>query len=112
MNTPHVRGITCAFDASYGYHTWEMSLMAITHKQPHVPPPIAQKLDVHKVKPKTTHKFTPREQQIWELIVQQGASNKQIANRLHISEAGVKQHVGRMLKKHALRNRTQLATIT
>lgn len=112
LRVPHVTGITCAFDASYGYHTWETSLAALVHKQSHVPEPIAQRLHTVKKKTMGTNKFTPREQQIWELIVKQGASNKQIANRLHISEAAVKQHVGKMLKKHTLKNRTQLAHIT
>lgn len=107
----HVRGITCSFDAQYGYHTWETSLAAILNKQHHVPDPIAQKLHGHKAPAASVHKFTPREQQIWELIVKQGASNKQIAHRLHISEAGVKQHVSRMLKKHTLRSRTQLVHV-
>jgi len=41
--------------------------------------------------------------------VQQGLSNKQIAKRLNIVESTVKLHVGVILKKHGVRNRTQLA---
>lgn len=112
MNTPHVKGITCAFDASYAYAEFERSLHVVISQQPHVCAPVAVKLDAAKSPHKSHQGVTARQKQIWELIVKQGASNKQIAHRLNISEAAVKQHVGIMLKKFTLRNRTQLSQLT
>lgn len=53
--------------------------------------------------------LTPRQQEIADLIKSRGISNKHIARQLNISESAVKLHVGAILKKHKLRNRTQLA---
>lgn len=111
QNTPHVTGITCAFDASYAYAEFESSVNLMIHHTPHVCASVATRLDAGKSPPKKPKSVTLRQKQIWELIVKQGASNKQIAHRLNISEATVKQHVGIMLKKFTLRNRTQLAQI-
>jgi DNA-binding NarL/FixJ family response regulator len=52
-----------------------------------------------------------RQQQILNLIQTQGITNQQIANILKIKEGTVKLHVGVLLKKHALKNRTQLANL-
>ncbi|MDU4697022.1 MAG: LuxR C-terminal-related transcriptional regulator, partial [Paenibacillus sp.] len=51
--------------------------------------------------------FTPRE---WEVadVLATGASNKEIAARLFISEAAVKKHINAMLQKTGFRNRTQI----
>jgi DNA-binding NarL/FixJ family response regulator len=112
LNTPHVSGITCAFDASYTYEQFETSLHHMINQVPHVCASVAARLDAGK-QTRNNKKGTPlRQKQIWELIVKQGASNKQIAHRLNITEASVKQHISRMLKKYALRNRTQLSQIT
>jgi DNA-binding NarL/FixJ family response regulator len=53
--------------------------------------------------------LTPRQQQILDLVVARGASNKVIANILKIAESTVKLHITAILKKYGLRNRTQLA---
>lgn len=52
---------------------------------------------------------TPRQQQVLDLIVHRGLSNKQIARHLKISESAIKLHVGILLRKFGLRNRTELA---
>lgn len=54
-------------------------------------------------------KLTPRQSQIVSLIKERGASNKIIAKTLNISESTVKLHVGVVLKKYGVKNRTQLA---
>jgi DNA-binding NarL/FixJ family response regulator len=54
-------------------------------------------------------KLTQRQQQILDLIRERGASNKVIAKTLNISESTVKLHVGIVLKKFNVKNRTQLA---
>ena len=45
-------------------------------------------------------------------LVQQGASNKQIAKYLNLAESTVKLHMGKLLKKHCAHNRFQLAAFT
>lgn len=53
--------------------------------------------------------LTTRQQQILDLIKERGASNKTIAKTLNIAESTVKLHVGIVLKKYGVKNRTQLA---
>lgn len=53
--------------------------------------------------------LTPRQREISDLIKNRGISNKHIARQLSISESTVKLHIGAILKKYNLRNRTQLA---
>ncbi|MEA2171203.1 MAG: hypothetical protein QOF76_4503, partial [Solirubrobacteraceae bacterium] len=52
--------------------------------------------------------LTDREQQIAALMVQ-GLSNPAIARELHLSPATVKAHVGRLLRKLGVSNRTEAA---
>lgn len=52
--------------------------------------------------------FTPREREVAALLAQ-GATNKEIAGTLYISEAAVKKHLNAMLQKTGLKNRTQIA---
>lgn len=53
--------------------------------------------------------LTPRQRQIYTLIIEKGASNKAIGRLLSISESTVKLHMTAILKKYGVRNRTQLA---
>ncbi len=53
--------------------------------------------------------LTTRELEVLRLIVQ-GFSNKEIGNRLHISEATVKTHINNLLSKLGVSDRTQAAT--
>jgi DNA-binding NarL/FixJ family response regulator len=52
--------------------------------------------------------LTPREQEILQLIAQ-GASNREIAQQLYISEKTVKNHITSLLSQLGLRDRTQAA---
>lgn len=54
--------------------------------------------------------LTPREQETAVLLAR-GASNKEIARRLDITERTVKSHVGAMLEKLGARDRLQLSLI-
>jgi DNA-binding NarL/FixJ family response regulator len=54
--------------------------------------------------------LTPREQDAAELLAR-GASNKEIARQLQITERTVKAHVGAMFEKLGVRDRLQLALI-
>lgn len=56
--------------------------------------------------------LTSRQRQVYDLIITRGSSNKHIAKTLSISESTVKLHIGAILKKYGLRNRTQLAVFS
>lgn len=63
-------------------------------------------------KNKDTVTLTVRQAQISQIIQERGVSNKVIAKMLNLSESTVKLHVGAILKKYGVRNRTQLALFT
>ncbi len=56
-------------------------------------------------------KFTPREEDVLRLLVA-GRSNREIASALSVDEATVKAHVGRLLRKVGVENRTALTMVT
>jgi DNA-binding NarL/FixJ family response regulator len=58
---------------------------------------------------KSAFKLTPRQTQVLQMIQTRGSSNKVIAKQLKISESTVKVHIGAIMKKFGVRNRTQLA---
>ncbi len=59
--------------------------------------------------PGTTFEMpTPREQELIALIAL-GLQNKAIAYELHISPHTVRAHIGNIMRKYHLRNRTQIA---
>ncbi|OUL37447.1 DNA-binding response regulator [Nostoc sp. T09] len=58
--------------------------------------------------PPSLAELTPREKEVLSLIAQ-GASNREIAQKLYISEGTVKNHVTNMLNRLNLRDRTQAA---
>lgn len=53
--------------------------------------------------------LTIRQSQVLHLVQDIGASNKTIAKILGITESTVKLHIGSILKKYGVKNRTQLA---
>ncbi|MDJ0708548.1 MAG: response regulator transcription factor [Leptolyngbyaceae cyanobacterium MO_188.B28] len=65
------------------------------------PPAVQKKRSIMK-------RVTPREQEVLQLITE-GASNREIAQILKITEKTVKNHVSNMLNRVGLRDRTQLA---
>jgi len=72
----------------------------IMAKVPTVPPPPSP--------PPSWDELTPREQEVLRLIAK-GASNREIAQLLYISEGTVKNHVTNILNRLNLRDRTQAA---
>jgi len=67
-----------------------------TRQQPAAPPE----------PPRAVEELTPREREVFELLVR-GLSNPEICDRLVISDATAKTHVGRILQKLTLRDRIQ-----
>ena len=59
-------------------------------------------------RPDVLQKLSPREREVSELVAD-GRSNKDIADRLHISLGTVKDHVHNILEKTQCANRTALA---
>lgn len=74
----------------------------------YVPTKIKDLITNKKITSIDTFYFTPRQEQIISLIQCRGASNKVIANILHISESTVKLHISHIFKKCGVKNRTQL----
>jgi DNA-binding NarL/FixJ family response regulator len=67
--------------------------------------------DIHSIEPTTPPilaQLSPREREVLQLIAS-GASNREIAQALHISERTVKNHVTNILQRLNLRDRTQAA---
>jgi DNA-binding NarL/FixJ family response regulator len=86
---------------------------ALTNRIPYWPKHILDELPGNKKKIKIDNvDLTPRQIDVLKLIKERGASNKVIAKLLNISESTVKLHVGAILKKYNLKNRTQLALFT
>lgn len=57
-------------------------------------------------------KLTPRQAQIFQLIVTRGADNKTLARITNTSVGTIKLHLSAIYKKYAVRNRTQLVVAT
>jgi DNA-binding NarL/FixJ family response regulator len=73
-------------------------------------------LDIIRTKKKQTKEadisLTRRQQEILHIVQSRGATNKTIAKMLGLSESTVKLHMGAILKKFGVKNRTQLAVFT
>lgn len=77
----------------------------IVKKLLHKFPPAAS---IEPPNPPTVQELTPREMEVLKLIAT-GASNREIAQKLFISEGTVKNHVTNILNRLNLRDRTQAA---
>lgn len=60
--------------------------------------------------PQEFNQLTPREKEVLRLIAE-GASNREIAQRLFLSEGTVRNHISRILARLNLRDRTQAAIL-
>ncbi|GAA3205745.1 response regulator transcription factor [Actinocorallia longicatena] len=65
-------------------------------------------LSAHPATPPARDQLTPRETEVLRQVAA-GASNKEIASRLYLTEGTVKNHISRILTRLSLRDRTQAA---
>lgn len=100
-----------------GYMSWgeteaQQGILHLVDAIPYWPKHILKQLPRHEIKSKKYNvELSYRQQQILNLIQVRGISNKQIADTLKIKEGTVKLHVGILLKKYGVQNRTQLASL-
>ena len=73
-----------------------------------VPPPDAFSIPINNDTITHVGQLTEREREILTLLVQ-GASNRQIAEKLYLTEGTVKNHMSNILSKLGVRDRTQAA---
>jgi DNA-binding NarL/FixJ family response regulator len=114
MASPMVHGLMPAPDTHTTYEHIRNAVYDQIHNKHHVPVRLQKRLDAKKTKTVRRNKrisLTPREQQIAELVCDKGYTNKVIAIQLQITESTVKLHLGNILKKMNVRNRTQLALL-
>jgi DNA-binding NarL/FixJ family response regulator len=110
LQSPVVNGVLGLTGTDFSADEIKAGMTSLINNKFHIPSSVQMRLD-HKKQPsnnKTNKQLTGRQQQILDLVCQDGASNKMIANKLKISESTVKLHLGQILKKYNLRNRTQL----
>lgn len=97
----------------YPINEVQTALNAYLNGIPYWPRELMQSLPGAVAKKTTTSiRLTPRQQQIFRMIRERGATNKAIARTLKISESTVKLHVTGIFKKFGVRNRTQLAVFS
>ena len=95
---------------SFGFNETQKGVEALFNRIPYWPKHILNQLPGAKpVTTKNTIQLTYRQNQVFDLIRERGASNKTIARMLGISESTVKLHITEIFKKYGVRNRTQLA---
>jgi DNA-binding NarL/FixJ family response regulator len=98
----------------YSLDEVQIGVNALINRIPYWPKHIISKLpgNTRKVIKPTEIYLTPRQDQIFRMIKERGASNKAIAKSLGISESTVKLHITQIFKKYGVRNRTQLAVLS
>jgi DNA-binding NarL/FixJ family response regulator len=69
---------------------------------------VLEKLVAGKDKPETDDELTPREREVLTLIAE-GATNKEIANKLVVSENTARNHVSHILSKLGFSRRSEAA---
>jgi DNA-binding NarL/FixJ family response regulator len=108
-----VQGIVLCYK-EFSIEETATSVNAFVNGIPYWPKEILQSLPNTVKKPAKSHsiELTHRQQQVFNLIRERGASNKVIARTLGITESTVKLHVTEIFKKYGVRTRTQLAVFS
>jgi DNA-binding NarL/FixJ family response regulator len=73
-------------------------------------PALKDNLNADDASSESSRELTSRDQAVWNGVVE-GLSNKEIASRVHISEALVKVTLQQLFDKHGVRTRSQLVRI-
>lgn len=91
-----------------------ISIKAFINKIPYWPKNIINALpgSTKKENKNPNINLTSRQEQVLQLVQERGASNKMIAKTLGITESTVKLHMGQILKKFGVKNRTQLVAFS
>lgn len=107
--------LSLRYGSKVSYDMVKESVMNYIHYGERVPKVIFDFIKSKKTPPKESSDkifLTARQQQIYNLIITRGVSNKVIAKTLKLSESTVKLHVGVIFKKYGVKNRTQLAVFS
>lgn len=114
MSFPAIIGFTLRTGGNIGYEDHKSVIQNILNENFEIPKKV-QDIIHPKRKSISDDKeilLTPRQQQIFRMVTDRGASNKVIAKMLNISESTVKLHMSCILKKYKVKNRTQLAVFS
>ena len=114
ISFPAIVGFTLRTGGDIGYEDHKVVLQNILDENFEIPKKV-QDIIHPKRKSISDDKeilLTPRQQQIFRMVTDRGASNKVIAKMLNISESTVKLHMSCILKKYKVKNRTQLAVFS
>lgn len=114
ISFPAIVGFTLRTGGDIGYEDHKIVLQNILNENFEIPKKV-QDIIHPKRKSISDDKeilLTPRQQQIFRMVTDRGASNKVIAKMLNISESTVKLHMSCILKKYKVKNRTQLAVFS
>jgi DNA-binding NarL/FixJ family response regulator len=111
---PEIFNFTLKYGPKVNYEMIKECVDNYLNDRKEVPKVIRNLIKSKKVNVKVNSELnlTGRQQQIFDIVVTRGSSNKHIAKMLSISESTVKLHVGAILKKYGVKNRTQLAVFS
>jgi DNA-binding NarL/FixJ family response regulator len=112
---PEVHHFILKVGGKIGYNEVKESIENLLNGRERVPKAVVDLIRPKKPEVKKasgTIQLTSRQQQIFDILTTRGSSNKHIAKMLSISESTVKLHVGCILKKYGVKNRTQLAVFS
>lgn len=115
LNIPEIKFITARYGPRADYDLIKRSVenyISNGERSPKFITDLVKTIKEVKKKVDDVIPLTARQQQVYDLIVSRGSSNKHIAKTLSISESTVKLHIGAILKKYGVRNRTQLAVFS
>jgi DNA-binding CsgD family transcriptional regulator len=114
MQFSEISNFICVFGGSFTFDDALESLQLQLDGSTTIPKKIQGMLKAKKKEQTTCSKancivLTPRQRQIFDMVLERGSSNKIIARSLNISESTVKLHLGHIFKKYGVKSRTQLA---
>jgi len=98
----------------FGWRETLKGLLAQFNGQTHWSKDIINQLPGCQKKPLAVNKIslTPRQQQVFDIVVARGCSNKHVSKLLGLSESTIKLHLSAIFKKYGVKNRTQLAVFS